>query len=163
MANTWTTLLDAVYPVGAVYISWSTTSPAILFGGTWTDIASSKNVYPCFVETSSSSGNYEGQNDITLELAHNHTMHLSWGDGVVKGAGGFYSGSGLKYGEGDASIPYSAIFTGKSNEFPSKDTDKAISPTLNLTTVGKAKAPLGNVTHTNEPFHYTMYAWRRTA
>ena len=38
MANTWTTLLDAVYPVGAVYQSWSSTSPATLFGGTWTQI-----------------------------------------------------------------------------------------------------------------------------
>ena len=38
MANTWTTLLDAVYPVGAVYQSWSSTSPATLFGGTWTRI-----------------------------------------------------------------------------------------------------------------------------
>lgn len=40
MANTWTTLLDAVYPVGAVYQSWSSTSPATLFGGTWTQIKS---------------------------------------------------------------------------------------------------------------------------
>ena len=38
MANTWTTLLDAVYPVGSVYISYSTTSPATRFGGTWSAI-----------------------------------------------------------------------------------------------------------------------------
>lgn len=35
MANTWTSLLELVYPVGAVYQSWNTTSPATLFGGTW--------------------------------------------------------------------------------------------------------------------------------
>lgn len=38
MANTWTTLLDAVCPVGSVYISYSTTSPATRFGGTWSAI-----------------------------------------------------------------------------------------------------------------------------
>ena len=40
MANTWTTLLDVVYPVGSVYITGSTTSPASTFGGTWSQVKS---------------------------------------------------------------------------------------------------------------------------
>lgn len=36
--NTGTTLADLVYPIGAVYISINNTSPATLFGGTWTKI-----------------------------------------------------------------------------------------------------------------------------
>lgn len=40
MANTWTTLLDAIYPVGSIYITGSTTSPATSFGGTWTQVKS---------------------------------------------------------------------------------------------------------------------------
>ena len=28
-----------IYPVGAIYISYSSTSPATLFGGTWTQIS----------------------------------------------------------------------------------------------------------------------------
>lgn len=32
------TLLDLVYPVGCVYISYSSTSPASLFGGSWTQL-----------------------------------------------------------------------------------------------------------------------------
>lgn len=32
------TALTAAYPVGAIYLSWSSTSPASLFGGTWTQI-----------------------------------------------------------------------------------------------------------------------------
>ena len=40
MANTWTTLLDVVYPVGSVYITGSTTSPASTFGGTWSRVKS---------------------------------------------------------------------------------------------------------------------------
>ena len=32
-------LFDLVYPVGSVYMSTNSTSPATLFGGTWTKIA----------------------------------------------------------------------------------------------------------------------------
>ena len=28
-------LLDLIYPIGAIYISATSTSPATLFGGTW--------------------------------------------------------------------------------------------------------------------------------
>lgn len=71
MANTWTSLLDAVYPVGAVYQSWSSTSPATLFGGTWTQITSS------FLYAANSAGITGGEQNHTLtvsELAeHSHS------------------------------------------------------------------------------------------
>lgn len=38
MSDTWTTLLDAVYPTGSVYYSTNSTSPASKFGGTWSQI-----------------------------------------------------------------------------------------------------------------------------
>ena len=38
MANTWTTLLDVIYPTGSLYFSTNSTSPASKFGGTWTQI-----------------------------------------------------------------------------------------------------------------------------
>ena len=33
-----TTIADLVYPVGSIYMSVNSTSPATLFGGTWTQI-----------------------------------------------------------------------------------------------------------------------------
>jgi hypothetical protein len=35
---TWVNLLDVIYPIGSVYITSTTTSPASLVGGTWTQI-----------------------------------------------------------------------------------------------------------------------------
>lgn len=34
-----TSLLDLVYPIGAIYMSTSNVSPAVLFGGTWEEVA----------------------------------------------------------------------------------------------------------------------------
>ena len=39
MATIWDFMWKKIYPVGAIYISYSSTSPATLFGGTWTQIS----------------------------------------------------------------------------------------------------------------------------
>lgn len=38
IGSSWTTLSSLTYPVGAYYLSNSSTSPASLFGGTWTQV-----------------------------------------------------------------------------------------------------------------------------
>lgn len=43
--STWSNLMLQAYPVGTVYISYSSTPPASLFGGTWTPIT---GVFPYF-------------------------------------------------------------------------------------------------------------------
>ena len=35
---TWVNLLDVIYPVGSVYISFSSTSPSTTIGGTWVQV-----------------------------------------------------------------------------------------------------------------------------
>lgn len=53
--NTWTTLLDLVYPVGSVYIARKSFSPANKFGGAW-DILDGGNCLRTFTGASCSSG-----------------------------------------------------------------------------------------------------------
>lgn len=64
-------LLKLVYPVGAVYVSWSSTSPASLFGGSWTQI---RGAYVRF-DSNTSTG---GSNTHTLTVAempsHSHVI-----------------------------------------------------------------------------------------
>lgn len=94
------------YPVGAVYISYNSTSPAELFGGTWTPIT---GVFPYF-NAGTAKG---GSNTHTLTIAempsHNHKeagWNISYKDGISKVAA---SGSVYSWG---ANNGYSTDATG---------------------------------------------------
>lgn len=64
------TALD-VYPVGAVYISLSLTSPATLFGGTW------ERITDCFLYASNATDSmWMGTKDGAS--AHNHTFGVTY-------------------------------------------------------------------------------------
>lgn len=77
------TLLDAIYPVGAVYISYDSTSPASLFGGTWTAITGR---FPYF-NAGTATG---GSNTHTLTTAqlpsHTHGWKGYVGGGAMSGS-----------------------------------------------------------------------------
>lgn len=51
-------LLNLIYPVGSIYLSWNNTSPATLFGGTWERVGQGGFLYSCV--NSSGTGNGTG-------------------------------------------------------------------------------------------------------
>lgn len=75
-------LLQAVYPVGAVYISTVNTSPSSLIGGTWTKVEGA-----CLAAQGdgyASVANYGGSLTISIEQmpAHHHSLSVdTWGSG----------------------------------------------------------------------------------
>lgn len=78
--ETGTSLFDLIYPVGAVYISMNNTSPATLFGGSWTKVEGkfllgTSSAYP----TGSSGG--EETHTLTVDEipSHNHAFYLQRG------------------------------------------------------------------------------------
>lgn len=70
-------LADIMYPVGSIYISTVSTSPATLFGGSWTQIT---NRFLYAVPSSSAAKELGGENSHTLTVnempSHSHTI---WG------------------------------------------------------------------------------------
>ena len=81
MANTWTTLLDVVYPVGSVYITGSTTSPASTFGGTWSQVKS--GLIGCAGSTGLAANlSTGGSSTISVEQmpSHKHSCGFHWAD-----------------------------------------------------------------------------------
>ena len=97
-------LLKLVYPVGAVYVSWSSTSPASLFGGTWTPITGR---FPYFNAgtgtggsntTSLSSGNMPSHNHAVATGLENNGTGANVGVAILYnihhgGAGTLYTNS----------------------------------------------------------------------
>ena len=69
------TLLDLVYPVGSIYLSYSDISPEVLFGGTWTRI---ENRFLWAIAEGETIGKTGGESTHTLTVdempSHTHTM-----------------------------------------------------------------------------------------
>ena len=168
MANTWTTLLDAVYPVGAVYQSWSSTSPATLFGGTWTQI---KGAF--LGATGANSFASAGELGGSLKIArtqlpqHAHTIGNfssissidSWDTTGISPCAPYVATSRRStYTKDSVNISTSGIC-------PIIDGDVAYvySGTTNWVSPLYAMQAIGPSGNNYLPYHYGCYTWRRTA
>lgn len=137
-------LLDIIYPVGSVYITFSSVSPASSIGGTWEKI---NNAY---LYCTTSGGTYTGSNTGSLNLDHNHYMSL-WFPNIDLNL----NRTGLGFHIGDAAIPRDSILTGPSS---------AVSGT-HWGADGKQHVaqPLGLVHYDKQPRSITCFGYRRTA
>ena len=67
-------IMDIVYPIGTAYMSTTSTSPATLFGGTWSEV---KNALLSTIGYGgATAGQYNGNNSMTKEQmpAHDHKV-----------------------------------------------------------------------------------------
>lgn len=82
----WISLLDIIYPVGSLYFSTSSTSPAILVGGSWTQIKGAT------IAAIGSNGvtlkSYSGNLKITLDQLPNHEHSVLFGSDIFTEATG---------------------------------------------------------------------------
>ena len=84
--SSWNTYLNLIYPVGSVYISYTSTSPATRFGGSWMAITGRFPYFNAGIGTG-------GKNTHTLTVdempSHNHDLHVTgsgtnmWVSGVL--------------------------------------------------------------------------------
>ena len=70
----WVNLLDIVYPIGAVYFSRNSTSPASIVGGSWTQIQGA--VLGAIGE--SISNGYGGDKTISIDQMPKHKHSVKW-------------------------------------------------------------------------------------
>lgn len=135
--SSWSNLMLQAYPVGAVYISYVSTSPSSLFGGTWTPITGR---FPYF-NAGTSTG---GANSQTIDFSHNHAQRLGFTSDYVNKNGIAYTNGGT--------VPLPVVFT--------QDSD--YSGPIGDSPIGTQKK-LGSKTISTVPPYQTFYAWRRTA
>lgn len=149
-------LLDLVYPVGSIYLSYVSTSPASLFGGSWTQITGR------FLRAANdvSTG---GADTHTLSLNHNHTMTLELSSGNYTGPAISYSiSNGIGYHAGDAAILNGPVLTGAS-AYPADISawTRVYGPTAN--SGGNVIRRLDTKTVSTMPSYQDVYAWRRVS
>lgn len=128
-------ILDAVYPVGSIYMSVNSTSPATLFGGTWSQL---KDRFLLGCGDTYSNGATGGEATHTLTISempnHNHNMHVE-----------------QTYLRGDVSSSNGAgLWAGHSNNYWDGSNN-------HLELVG------GDQPHNNMPPYLAVYMWKRTA
>lgn len=129
-----------MYPVGAVYISWSSTSPASLFGGSWVAITGR---FPYFNAGTSTGGN--NTHTLTGGQIPEHSHNVSHNFTV--------SGNG---GSGASGIP------GGQPSWGANGANTGWNTPADWFHVGGVYGSFGG-SHNNMPAYQTLYAWRRTA
>lgn len=131
-------LLDICHPIGSLYWSTVSTSPATLFGGTWTQI---KDQFILAAGDTYTAGNTGGEATHTLtttELpAHSHTARIAVAAGTAGSSSYYFNHSGS---------------TG------SAVTDNSVwSSSIKTLDTGSGNA------HNNMPPYLVAYCWKRTA
>lgn len=132
----WISLLDIVYPVGALYFSTSSTSPSSIVGGTWTAIEAGRFI--CAAGTNYAALSMGGKASVALTEAempsHQHNF-----DSLSRYA---ISGSGHAAVGSDDYSEYGDVW--HKNQYHTSE-------------VGSGDA------HENRPPYIAVYIWRRTA
>ena len=127
---------QSIPPVGAVYTSYTSTSPASIWGGSWTEL---KGVFPYFNHGTTASGSN----------SHTHTLNSGFTKLNSSGSQIFYESKG-------------GVAQWATNWFVGDTFHTSYGSTSGMNTNGTG---LGGTTDTslNMPAYQTLYAWRRTA
>ena len=142
-----TNIFDLIYPVGSIYISVNSTSPKVLFGGTWERIME-RFLFGCGDERypAGHTGGEE-QHLLTVEEMPSHKGHLSSG---IAGGAPYEKGNYKGFLNSDKMTAYSDIGRGW-NVYAGNEIHPASEA------VGEGWA------HNNMPPYLCVYIWKRTA
>ncbi len=144
--STWYTLLNLVYPVGSLYISYTSTSPSSRFGGTWSQITN-RFLY-CTTNT-----NTNGSNDAVV-VSHNHTASTSSAGNhthTIDTSGVIFTST--QY------VQAGSTYSATCDWGPGLTVSKAGAHTHTVTVNSKGESGSGK----NMPAYQGVYCWRRTA
>lgn len=145
-------VVDLIYPIGSIYLSVSSTSPATLFGGTWDRI----NGYYLYAGDggntagSNTSGgpstNATGSTALTIAQMPSHSHSVTWANNPWLQQSGYGNiGATSTTGANRANISSSTV-------------------TINNTGSGQGHThTLSSHTHSVTPLRYEVYTWKRTA
>lgn len=143
----WINILETFYPVGSIYISTVSTSPANFIGGTWTSIS---GAVIRGMDSENENIGYIGTDTHTLSIAelpaHGHGFHTT-----VNGTKKPYSSNAIS----NAGYAWTDVFLG-ANTIDVSTTDR-MNNSSGTQLVG------GDKPHTNIQRSFNCHIWYRTA
>lgn len=150
-----TDLIDTIYPVGSIYMSVDSTSPATLFGGTWSQI---EDTFLLAAGSSYSAGSTGGSADAVI-VQHNHTQNQHRhqpDDSNLRFLTGDFNNIGRKQlGSGGTSRGYGWTTTSTSSNDALSADSYTDYKTPTISTEGESGAGK------NMPPYLTVYVWKR--
>jgi hypothetical protein len=145
-------IIDIIYPVGSIYLSINSISPASLFGGTWTAL---KDYFLIGASENRAAGETGGEETHTLTVEempeHRHA-------GTAISTGRHHHGV-LGTNQHPGGDPYiqGAMASGGDVYYDRTTMEGEHSHTLNIENAGEGTA------HNNMPPYLAVYMWKRTA
>lgn len=158
-------IVDLIYPVGSIYMSVASTSPALLFGGTWEQI---KDTFLLSAGDSYNNGDTGGEATHILtesELpSHNHSIPALSGSTNKTGSHSHVQRVPASATGGNL-IGFNAAFsTGSGASGTSGNTGSAGDHQHTVTTNASTTGAVGSGTaHNNMPPYLVVNVWKRTA
>lgn len=159
--KTWAQALDAIYPVGAVYLSAEPDSPASLFGGTWERIM---DRFLLGAGDAYAAGSMGGEETVALATeqmpSHTHTptdntpgtsIYNQYGMQVLRHLS---SASTLRAQVAKGSDYYVNAANPKASDYGSLD---------DVSVMYKTGATGGGAAHNNMPPYLAVYMWKRVS
>lgn len=163
-------LIDLIYPVGSIYMSVNSTSPADLFGGTWDTmpagrvlLAQGKSQWGTTYTAGSTGG--EATHLLTPEEMPRHKHDAVANNENISGTAYLQMGNGVSIATGSTTGVFSAIGSGRVEGYGSGSKsgtnglkfNSTHTPTISISYTGADTA------HNNlQPF-IAVFMWRRTA
>lgn len=167
-------IVDMIYPVGSIYISVNSTSPATLFGGTWERI---KDRFLLSAGDAYSAGATGGAATVKLTAAqsgvpvHSHDLNShkhSLGDhkhSVPKAQAYVQGSSGVGRKRVASGSAYYTIASSNANDMVYGTETNAASGSTGASSGSTANntAAAASQAHNNMPPYLAVYMWKRTA
>lgn len=148
--------MDAIYPVGSIYMSVSSTNPGTLFGGTWERIKDTFLLSAGDTYTAGATGG-EATHTLTGDESGQKALTISGGEHLHSGKRRNVFGSGSTAG----------YVSGAATQSDASNAQVTIPVTSSSGAIGThshtVSAASASAAHNNMPPYLAVYVWKRTA